>query len=706
MQSALVHFALIFNTQDNHFSALLLGLELKIVADKCVYYMYFKKYCMKYFALICCSLFMYLQSNAALDTTVVSSHTNTVIKTNPSVGSTTYPAWAVFPSATQSYRKVLMQLSFECAPGLKCGEWDYINNIIIGRTGGVNGLTQNHEIARYITPYGFYWTAAMNWKHSWVYDVTDFALLLHDSVEVIYRHSGYENNTDRGWRINVKFICVEGTPVAEPVKISKLWDGSFVYGKDTDPIEDHLTAINITADAQTGWARFKAMNTGHGSDSAWGCMEFCRKYREVLWDGNVVSKKDIWRADCGLNDVYPQAGTWIYNRGGWCPGSPVKYDDVDIQNVGGGTAHNINMDMEAYSGIAYHGNLYTTAYLIEYKTPTNAIDAAIENIIAPNPDVAFKRMNPICNDPVIVLRNNGSTPLTSATIEYGLSGGAMTTYQWTGNLGIMQNDTVKLTNPINWGSASGKFSVTVKNPNGQADAFEDDNTMMSDFIAPEVLPSKIIVHFQTNKDASENSYKIVNATTGKVHYEKNGFTNEKLYLDTISLTPGDCYYFYFSDEGASSSTTGVNKDGLEFWAFNPYEGKGTLRIRSSGGSVLKDVTGTNSGPWGTSGGDFGTSYSFYFTATFGVHTNTVSNPQAELQVYPNPVTDNLNITYWNNGSAGNIILTDVQGKILMTEKVETTAGTKVINAAALVPGMYYIKLVTDNGTVVKKVMKQ
>lgn len=658
----------------------------------------------KLLTLIC--LFIALGSVNAADTTTVVTHQDVTIQTNPSVGNTTYPSWSQFPVLGTQYRKVLMQLSFECAPGLKCGEYDYINNIIIGRVGTKTANPLNYEIARLITPFGFFWSYTSNWQHTWYFDVTDYAMLLHDSVEVIYRHTGYENDKDRGWKINLKFICIKGTPVCEPVMINKLWDGTFAYGDNNDSIESHLVPVNINLSAQTNIARFKAINSGHGSDSASGCLEYCRKYRQVKWDGNILNQKDIWRNDCGSNAVYPQQGTWLYSRGGWCPGSPVHYDDVDIPNLAGGSSHSIDMDMEPYVAYKDYGNLNTSAYLIEFKAPSNANDASVENIMSPSTEPEFKRLNPICGNPIIIIKNNGSATLTSAKIEYGLDGGPMTTYSWSGNLGFLQYDTVTLTNPVNWTGKSGKFIVTIKDPNGQADGYVDDNSMSSEFVGATTYPDKIIIHFMSNKDASENSYKIVNLSTGQIHYERNGFKPETLYLDTVKLSPGACYKFYFSDEGKSTSSTGVNKDGLEFPYFNQTEGTGTLRIKNGNtGATLKDITAINAGPYGTQGGNFGTFYSINFMSVFGLSTPNVE-PVTSVEIFPNPATDKLYVNYTTSGNQGNIQLLDLQGRVLYTEVIAKASGTAMINMASLVPGVYVVKVATRNESHIEKVVKR
>lgn len=657
----------------------------------------------KLLTLIC--LFIAATSVKAADTTVVVSHQDVTILTNPPASSTTYPMWAKFPIAGTQYRKVLMQLNFECAPGLKCGEWDYVNNIIVGRVGSKASTPLNFEIARLITPFGFNWNSAMNWQHTWYYDVTDFASLLHDSVEVVYKHTGDEDNKDRGWKVTLKFICIKGTPVCEPIIMTKLWEGSFLYGDNSDSIEHHIAPVSVNLNSQTGFARFKAINTGHGSDSAGGCLEYCKKYREVKWDGNVINKRDIWRNDCGKNAVYPQSSTWIYDRGGWCPGSPVRYDNVDITGVTGGTTHTIDMDMEPYIAFKDYGKLNTTAYLMEFKAPASTNDASVENIFTPSTEPEYKRLNPICGNPVIVIRNNGSANLTTAKIEYGLEGGSMVTYDWKGNLSLMQYDTVTLTTPVNWTAKSGKFVVTIKDANGQTDDYTDDNTMSSEFAGATTYPDKIIIHFMTNKDASENSYKLINLSTGQVQYQRSGFSNQTLYLDTISLSPGACYQFYFSDEGKSTSATGLNKDGLEFPFFDAVEGTGTLRIKNGNtGATLKDVTAANAGPYGTHGGNFGTYYSINFMSVFGLNTPSVE-PVAAVEIFPNPAKDKVYVNYTASGS-GNIMLVDLQGKVLYNEQVVKASGTTTINMESLASGVYIVKVITGNESYIQKVVKQ
>ncbi len=309
------------------------------------------------------------------DTTVIQGHNNVVIQTNPSVGETLYSAWSSFPAATVPYRKVMAYLTFECAPGLNCGEWDYLNHIYIGKTGGMAGISLGYELGRFITPYGNYWNSNDNWKHGWWLDVTDWSYLLHDSVEIIYKHTGYEASADRGWKINLKYYVIEGTPVRDFKKMDTLWNGSFQYGNPANPIEDKLNSRNITLDPATASAKLWVMQTGHGNDQPDGCGEFCAKDRYVKWDNATINTRNIWK-ECGFNSLFPQAGTWIFDRANWCPGQTVQPDWVELPGLTGGSAHTIDIDMQPYTATQDFGNMFFTTYLFEYGIP-NALSRRI-----------------------------------------------------------------------------------------------------------------------------------------------------------------------------------------------------------------------------------------------------------------------------------------------------------------------------------------
>src|SRR6202008_3661105 len=72
-----------------------------------------------------------------------------------------------------------------------------------------------------------------------------------------------------------------------------------------------------------------------------------------------------------------------------------------------------------------------------------ALDAGIQQIIEPAPS-SSRCINTVT--PVVVLRNYGSTTLTSCTINYQLNGGAATPVAWTGSL--TSGNTINVTMPV------------------------------------------------------------------------------------------------------------------------------------------------------------------------------------------------------------------------------------------------------------------
>jgi hypothetical protein len=169
-------------------------------------------------------------------------------------------------------------------------------------------------------------------------------------------------------------------------------------------------------------------------------------------------------------------------------------------------------------------------YFMQYENGAN-----IFNMTAPNADFGSSAVHPFCiipqdvfNDagittlvapqmftcsqsvaPVVRLRNFGQNPLTSATINYSINGGAAQLFNWTGNLPSGQ--TIDVTLPVIAapdGMAS--FTAFTTQPNGQADDNTNNDSNTSSFAVngtPATLP--FVETFETNVIAN-GSWKILN----------------------------------------------------------------------------------------------------------------------------------------------------------------------------------------------------
>jgi hypothetical protein len=556
------------------------------------------------------------------DTLKVTTHNKVVIKTNPAVGNTRYGGYGIFPATSVGVRKIYLDLTFECAPGLKCGEWDYINRILIGKRRGAKRDSLGWEIARYITPYGFYWDASQGWNFKWRMDLTDYAFLLRDSIEIIYEHTGYEGNTDRGWRITLNFTCIEGDPIRPVYDLKQLYQVGAPYGDDDAfnkavPEKKFTPATNATA------LKFKVIQTGHGMDKTENCAEFCAKRRTLLLDGNSISDNYVWDEDCGSNPLFPQAGTWLYDRAGWCPGAPVREHQVAVENMQPGEK-TFKLNMEPYAAtLGGGGNYSITAYVAEMGAISKQNDAAIWDILAPSTEKENGRYNPICGEPVVVIRNMGAKTLSRLNISYGTRGNKPSEYTWTGNLAHGAADTVYLPRFFDWGSNPKFFEVQCSQPNGQTDEYPLDDKAWSNISYPPVYPDRLIIYFKTNNAPSENSYRILDANNNIIH-AKSGFDKTQfIYRDTVQLFNG-CFTFVFDDRGTPPSSMPLNEDGLNWWA-NTADGAGIISLRNGySGGLVQNFNA-----------DFGSDIIKSFTVGSTLNQEAPA-PVQGLRLYPNP----------------------------------------------------------------------
>jgi hypothetical protein len=78
----------------------------------------------------------------------------------------------------------------------------------------------------------------------------------------------------------------------------------------------------------------------------------------------------------------------------------------------------------------------------------------------------------------------------------------------------------------------------------------------------------------------------------------------------------------------------------------------------------------------------------------------------QVTVYPNPVTDILNISFdLNKSAATKIEIIDLSGKQVLVLNNEISNGlvTKQINTADFKSGIYIVKTQTENETITKKI---
>lgn len=420
------------------------------------------------------------------------------------------------------------------------------------------------ELLSFVTPYGNGLNLGLAGKTYW-FDVTDFGPILQGDKRITIERAGR-------WQeeMDIRFHFIQGTPAREVLDIQSIWrDASASYANISSgrAFEDR----QITLNPNGSYFKIRSSITGHGQEG-----EFIPRDHSLNIDGGPVEFEwEVWKA-CGANPVFPQGGTWVYDRAGWCPGMATDVQNSDLTPmVTPGQTITVDYDMEFATGDSRY---IVNHLLVTYGEANFQNDAAITDVMRPSMKTEYDRFNPACNLPIVVLQNTGETELTSCVITYQVEGGTAQTFNWTGNLSLMESEEVVL--PVNdvafWNTSATErvFIATVSQPNGVSDEYADNNVYRSAFEDFDRFTGDLTFRFKSNNNGFENTLRLYNHSGGLV-YERVGLDNNVTYQDKLSLSPG-CYTLEFTDSG---------NDGLSFWA-NPNQGTGYFQVRE--GNVTRE----------------------------------------------------------------------------------------------------------------------
>ncbi len=607
-----------------------------------------------------------------------------------------YDTVATFPTGLR-YRKIRLHYilgRYACPSGSQyCGSWDYTTQIY-ARPAGMDTV----EIARVITPYATDWLAS-NKKHDYIVEVTDYAKALQGTTAIRYKYDGYS----WGFTLTVKLEMIEGIPPMDALSVKNAYDGYYIYGNNANPIENWLTPKTFSYSAPVSKVYLKNTVSGHGADAA-GCGEFCSKYYKLKIDNNQVAQKQLWRDNCGWNNVYPQTGTWLFDRANWCPGAivwPIYHNLSTLTSAN--TTYSVDVDMQPYSAGSNWGGFNFVSQVINYSTPNQSVDLSIEDIVAPTKDDNYLRSNPRCTNPIIKVKNTGSTPVTSAVFSYSMAGGPVTTYTWNGTLNFLEEADISL-QPLTavslTNTADTRFNVAVVSVNGNAGDGNAFNNIYQSVAAPvAVYPDTFVVRIMTNN--STDSQTGSNETSWTLYDEydnavasRTGLSNNTLYLDTISLQPG-CYRFTIEDSGC---------DGYTWWYYQyytPNPGNGSCKI---------EIPGTFSTVANFSG-DIGCGYTKYFKVLAPPSTVGIKGYLSEnsIDVYPNPAQNTLYLKLdLNNKQEVSYKVTDVNGRLIQQKSLGSmSSGYENIDVSQLNNGVYFVSIqLADGPPLIKKAVIQ
>jgi len=525
------------------------------------------------------------------------------------------------------------------------------------------------EIGRFITPYGNNLSLGdEGW--TWQYDVTDFQHLF-EGDDVILHAGNFQELLD------MKIHFIEGTPPRELLKIENLYSANPQLSNFDNEITDTLVALLPEAKM----VKLKTTVTGHWFGEGNNCGEFCQNTHSVWVNGNEEYNWEIIQ-ECGENPLYPQGGTWFYDRAGWCPGMPATEQNLDLTpfiNIGTDTevAVDYNIEYDPY------GNYVTEIYMVSYGEPNFTNDATVSEIIAPNKFKLNSRFNPICGNPKVKIKNSGASDLESLVISYGVTGQPVHTYNWTGNLKFLEEEVVQLptinTDEFSNGTSQ-TFEVTISSPNGTGDEYASNNEIHSYFELAPVYNQQLIIGYKSNNSPAQNRYEVID-TEGNVLFSRNNLTASTVHVDTLNLTPG-CYEFIAYD---------TEGDGMNNWPAG--DGTGYIRFLNLDGSFNFALE-----EW------FGESIKHSFISTaFPLGVEKVEN--LSLKLWPNPSKGEFSIEFSETVADYKIEVHNFSGKkVYETSFIQQIKGVSQLNLNKLESGFYLINIKSDKTNVYKKIM--
>lgn len=541
---------------------------------------------------------------------------------------------------------------------------------------------QNYSPAKYellslVTPYGNGLDLTKDGK-TFVFDVTDYAPVLRGNKFLSVEFGAYQEELD------VKFQFIRGKASREVKDIQNVYQ--FQRGYLGSILNDVVfEPRNIRLHPEARFYKIRTTVTGHEQNG-----EFVSRSHYVRVNGNKGTKKfdfTVWK-ECADNPIYPQGGTWIFDRAGWCPGAASDVHSFDISSLVDPNA-NMVVDYGVNGGIMDAANYLVSCQLVSYGAYQYAVDAGIENIIRPNGDrVEYERFNPSCSKPMVVVKNFGSAPITSVKLKYQVTGGNALEYNFQGN--IAPNSAQQIDLPVDqvgfWSGAQQQFEVRILEVNGTIDENPRNNLMLSNFKLVRTFDYDPIFEIRTNGVAGDNGYR-VRDMNGNIILEKRNLPANTTTQENLVL-PNGCYSLEVDD---------LAQDGLYFWYY-PNFGNGSVSIKRKVNNNIIPAVSFKS--------DFGAGFRYDFIVQ--KVTSTDDNDRAmRIGIYPNPSTD---VVYLD--IAGEIHreafiqLVDAAGTIIMKQflAVGDQQRPKPIQIGDLPKGIYFVQLRSGHDQLVRKLI--
>lgn len=608
-----------------------------------------------------------------------------------------YDQSSILPDGSLTYNKIILEFElgkYPCDgydpnnPGEGsnntgwCADWDYDVHVQ-----AINADDEKIDLGRLITPYAnsnFPRTPA-DWSQSYFFDVTDYYSFLKDEITLRIFYAGWSG----GFTGTTKLHFIEGPRTREVLNFEVLYLDEYAFGDATSPINEALELKTLHTPQNADHGEVKVIITGHGSDPT-NCAEFCSKNYTINMGGQTQQQL-VWRDDCGSNFLYPQSGTWIWDRANWCPGDQV----APILHAFNPTSGEMDfkIDFENYTANSNAQASYKLSATVFFYGPLAFNrDAGIEVIMSPTMEDKYFRYNPSCEEARILVKNYGSEDITSLEFEYSINGSVYTT-SWSGNIASLASQEVVLNIADHLSGldiqTAHDFSIEITLVNGQEDEQPLNNTAHTSFLAtPEWEGGDYEIELKTSSyfgGQINNAYLYLYDENDQLIFDISNTSNNNTIKEQIKLTNG-CYRLEVSTPLGG---------GLRF--FNMIMMGGHIKVKNLTSNGLESLPKNDF--TGSLAGNFGNGFTQYFEVINSEYEVSIKEhqPSQTFSIFPNPAQEKVHIKMEGAvHSDAQYKIFNILGQKMMEGKILSnnfTLSTEQLNA-----GHYFIEITNSQHT--------
>ena len=514
------------------------------------------------------------------------------------------------------------------------------------------------EIMSFVTPYGIGLDLGPEGK-TWTFDMTDYTPILKGNKRIFLSRGGQNQE-----EMDIEFLFIKGTPARDVLDIREIWPSQQITANYTQILNNtYYAPTDFSYDTNAKGLKLRSAITGHGQQG-----EFIPRIHSYTVNGAKTYERTVLK-ECADNPVYPQGGTWIFDRAGWCPGMATDVAEYDISEFID-ESKKVTLDYTINAGEG-DSRYLISSQIVTYGEYNHRIDAGITDILAPSNKIEYARDNPLCSTPTIEISNYGSETLKDAVIEYWINDEtSKKEIKWYGD--ILPGASAIFYLPVEeelWSTATTEtntFHARIKLVNSVVDEDPANNEYTSNFELAEMFPSSFYLFTRTNNAGNETKVSIKNEWGNEV-FSRDNFGANEIARDTIMLGPG-CYNLTIEDS---------DDDGLSFFANN--DGSGFFRVMKLGGGILHNFNN-----------DFGKRSTLKFTVQYpNVQKDTVPLDLG-LKCYPNPTNGELILEGFDLSNAKCTIVNSL-GQVVFSQYMDII-GKQQINISGNTAGVYFLQV--------------